>query len=124
MSIDINVILPIGQLLATRDYDTILSTSRHGEHMASFGEFTFGPQQYQIADAAGVDLKFRTLDGTPARDAALVLRGWLDRVRASDSYTTPAVSGLLQAKRRWFADGMVGLIALCEDNPDAILSCV
>jgi hypothetical protein len=130
VSADIELVIPISTLMATRTYDAILRTSRFRESepdLAVIGsEVTSGWRQYVVAEACGFNLDVASLDRMLAADALPVLRGWLSRYQTAQIYPVRvwAPDGPLDrasAHHTDFVEYMTRLIEACAANPDATL---
>lgn len=128
MSTDIDLVIDIPVLLATRSYDEIVHTRRYGppeDNRAVIGdEVSVGWNQYIVARSCGYDFAPRQLQGLSGADAHSLLTHWLSAFQAAQIYP-PRVwaPGSAEAEaathRREYVDVLDRLITRCAANRDA-----
>ena len=128
VSTDIELVISVPTLLATRSYDQILRTRRYGppeDDLAVIGdEVIVGWRQYVVARSCGYDFHPDHLDGMSGEQAHEVLVGWLAQFHAAQIYP-PRVwaAGSSEEKapvyHREYVEVLDRLITRCAENRDA-----
>lgn len=130
VSTDIELVISVPTLLATRSYDQILHTRRYGrpeDDLAVIGdEVIVGWRQYVVARSCGYDFHPDHLDGLSGEEAHGVLLGWLAQFQSAQIYP-PRVwaSGSSEEKastyHREYVEVLDRLISRCAENRDATI---